>query len=729
MKLKSQYHFIGNKETSTIQYASIQNREKNRVVEVDKFSDVWKIISLLDKGASNPELVSFCNNQGIDLNAMNEILAFLKDNKLLYLDDICYTKENKKQLAFTDYISGTTGKTPNFAAATIYIIGVGTVGSNLIDKFVEIGVRKFVVFDFDEVEPGNIIHQKYFTPKDIGQNKTIALSKHILIKYGHLGVSVDTYERSLTIEDTEIATRHTNSHFFWCADSYTEENREAAKVLLNNKKTIYKAGYSLYQACVIALRTPKDIDDYFKEFDFQISDNAGLSIEGEISAALMVRLWVSNVFFGSQKDRIVIDTITFKITEDISRFDDVDLLDKLQILYIEYLRTGNPEIWERIMSLEGSESLIDTDTPEVECHQALLSSIHIKYKGEMLSVEQVVVSRLQGKLPNAVEIQIADKLYPLIATATELIKSVPPLFDLNEQEDAISKSIKDICIKEYLHNTIDLAKYTPFEKQGMDLTIALKLVKETYGDESIEHLIRGDLLCTNAKNSLAVYRYKEGVSYILLDYQNRLDDLVTLAHEIGHSYYNALVPNKFLYDMESVFSEICAFQKEYQLFDYMIQKGMQEDAISLYQMKIIGIMMGHYSLNFYRKHIYDSIEKYGTWDISKTRDKVFKDFAAGAKIVNKDASDYNSLTSLYFLKGESVNTYVKAFIYSIGIYKEYGKELKEYIMNSGHETLSLDGFLQYADIEAMDILNHAENTCREIMNEPTEMAKYWRDAG
>lgn len=62
----------------------------------------------------------------------------------------------------------------------IHILGCGSVGSTLAENLARMGLTKFTLWDFDIVEPKNIVNQM-FTTEDIGRPKVEAL-KDILLR-------------------------------------------------------------------------------------------------------------------------------------------------------------------------------------------------------------------------------------------------------------------------------------------------------------------------------------------------------------------------------------------------------------------------------------------------------------------------------------------------------------------------------------------------------------------
>jgi sulfur carrier protein ThiS adenylyltransferase len=65
------------------------------------------------------------------------------------------------------------------ADASVGIIGLGGLGYTAAMMLVRSGVRRFVLADFDKVEPSNLARQLYF-PDQIGQLKTEALAETLL---------------------------------------------------------------------------------------------------------------------------------------------------------------------------------------------------------------------------------------------------------------------------------------------------------------------------------------------------------------------------------------------------------------------------------------------------------------------------------------------------------------------------------------------------------------------
>ena len=67
---------------------------------------------------------------------------------------------------------------PSLAKGRVHIVGCGSVGSALAENIARLGVKKFDLWDFDVVEPHNIVNQQ-FTRNDVGKLKVEAVKELI----------------------------------------------------------------------------------------------------------------------------------------------------------------------------------------------------------------------------------------------------------------------------------------------------------------------------------------------------------------------------------------------------------------------------------------------------------------------------------------------------------------------------------------------------------------------
>ena len=93
----------------------------------------------------------------------------------------------------------------------VHIIGCGSVGSTLAENLVRCGVTNIVLYDFDKVEPKNIVNQMFLN-RQIGMPKVDAL-KEILVE-----VNPDC-EHTVEIEPNGWDGKILSGYAFLCVDS------------------------------------------------------------------------------------------------------------------------------------------------------------------------------------------------------------------------------------------------------------------------------------------------------------------------------------------------------------------------------------------------------------------------------------------------------------------------------------------------------------------------------
>lgn len=93
----------------------------------------------------------------------------------------------------------------------IHIVGCGSVGSTLAENLARCGLTNFTLWDFDDVEPHNIVNQM-FTQKQFGMPKVEAL-KQIL-----LDINPDIKDK-IELEPAGWNGRMMSGYIFLCVDS------------------------------------------------------------------------------------------------------------------------------------------------------------------------------------------------------------------------------------------------------------------------------------------------------------------------------------------------------------------------------------------------------------------------------------------------------------------------------------------------------------------------------
>lgn len=100
---------------------------------------------------------------------------------------------------------------PSSVDGTIHIIGCGSVGSTIAEMLARLGLRNFVLYDFDTVEAHNIANQM-FTHADVGRPKVEATRDIIT------AINPDT-RTSITIHPDGYVNQRLSGYVFLCVDN------------------------------------------------------------------------------------------------------------------------------------------------------------------------------------------------------------------------------------------------------------------------------------------------------------------------------------------------------------------------------------------------------------------------------------------------------------------------------------------------------------------------------
>lgn len=109
----------------------------------------------------------------------------------------------------------------------VHIIGCGSVGSTIAENLVRCGVKNLVLYDFDTVEPHNIVNQM-FTQSQIGKLKVDAL-KEILVEINpEVKDTIEVYPEGWSDKSKKIS-----GYVFLAIDSI-ELRREIVEKYMDN---------------------------------------------------------------------------------------------------------------------------------------------------------------------------------------------------------------------------------------------------------------------------------------------------------------------------------------------------------------------------------------------------------------------------------------------------------------------------------------------------------------
>lgn len=202
----------------------------------------------------------------------------------------------------------------------IHIIGCGSVGATIAENLVRCGVRNLVLWDFDKVEPHNLVNQIY-RHKDIGKLKVEALQDILLDIDPDIGDSI-------SIKPEGWQGKNLSGYIFLCVDSI-ELRRKIVEQHMDN--TFIKAVFDVRTLLESAQHFAADWsdtkmkEDLINSMQFSHEEAAdetpvsacgvtlGVATTVRIISAIAVNNFINFIKNGKIKKLIIVDAFKFLI--------------------------------------------------------------------------------------------------------------------------------------------------------------------------------------------------------------------------------------------------------------------------------------------------------------------------------------------------------------------------------------------------------------------------------
>lgn len=90
---------------------------------------------------------------------------------------------------------------PSTFDETVTLIGCGGIGASLLPTLVTMGVKKFILFDPDIVEPRNVASQLIYMREDVYQKPKVEICRDVIEGY-YPDAEVEVHQRFFTADDS-----------------------------------------------------------------------------------------------------------------------------------------------------------------------------------------------------------------------------------------------------------------------------------------------------------------------------------------------------------------------------------------------------------------------------------------------------------------------------------------------------------------------------------------------
>lgn len=753
MTLKKHLHFTGDPEHKEITFHYVKGFNEDMVIEVDDYEKIWEYLCILSDQENKEKLDKWMKTYNVDKSELEEINNFLLTTGMVY-ETTSYKKNDRAVNFLNSYIEvKDNGEViSKIEKKRVLVIGLGTVGTAVIAGLQQIGVNQFVLVDNDLVDSRNIFHQRNFFASDIGQSKCKTVKKRLkeIDKNCEVIIHETFIDNINTIKD--IVEENKVDVVFCCFDKHTSAFLQEIYEFLHTRKIpVYLSGYimSMVKAYKLEDEIIREEVQFEKTHKDVITDNSGIGMLGDIAALLMIRLWLQTIDIKfdlnvtsleydflqpSMNEKVYLqglDDIEYNGTQNKYQQDEI-IFPYMLMKYVRYLQGERQELEQinRYCSQNEIEFFDDTED-EIELYQNFIDSFCMNYNGKNVSIAEFSEIALRDDIQEESfqeyilqQQQIVD--YAIKCIQKKKQKYYKEYLKVWDNKAALNKALLTLAqkmAKERYVSEMDFLQYKPFKKNQYSLSKheEIEMVKNMdkynlYTDYTgfVDYCLEHNFLHikNSNENSLCVMNPRYGTSDIIVSKNNNWQDVFSMAHEIGHGYYNSFLP-KGVTGLDEVTSEVFSMLTEYRLIKTLFNNKM-ETFQNVIKDRIQAVIIGMYSLDLYEKEIL-GLKEITYEHIMEVRKKINRQIFKEIKLKNEEYSRYNM-----FMNAEMVVAQRNVYLYpeAMLIGFDLGKRIEEnseielklvHFLKQNFDGKNIYQFYNEIGIEKMDyfdMINH-----------------------
>lgn len=139
----------------------------------------------------------------------------------------------------------------------ILLLGLGAIGSTILNSLVRVGVKNFILVDYDAVEKTNLRRQNLFTIDDVGKYKVDVLKKKTLKIYKDKSLDIQTSKEDINQIDS-YKDKWGNIDLVICTADYpaNQIRSRVNKICVRERVPLLFSGFSEYLGIVGPLIIP-----------------------------------------------------------------------------------------------------------------------------------------------------------------------------------------------------------------------------------------------------------------------------------------------------------------------------------------------------------------------------------------------------------------------------------------------------------------------------------------
>lgn len=713
MKLRSNLGFLGDNNDGII---SVQMPGTEGQVLEFKPTNYKEFISFLED-LNCPDKVK----EKILSDNEKEYLSFLKHHNLVY-DNFNITNEKNPRLL--NFVNNFTDSTDRYSFLdrtknkTAVIIGLGTLGTAILHYLIQIGITNFVLIDGDTVESKNLYHQRYYTKDNIGKSKVNSLKNELANNELNITVRSDYLSDKKQL-DSLLNGKNKKDVYVFCA--FDNLNGQLLKMVhkIHTDYITYIAGYNrkLVFATSVSNSFLEDYKNEVENYDI-VKDNSGMGFLGDLTALLMLRLWIQQIIPELNYGWDYLEYSLFDdessifshyiVNDKIPNTTDKDFLFKygldslLNNLYSKYLLTNNENNLADIKAIGDKYNIdIEETSNYATDYKSRRNDLHIEYLDKKVNISDfyntimpniTMSSELGEQLDNCLKTLESDTL-TLINQKKNSVHTnyTNQLNNLENQLPCLTTLVRKINSTFFTNKELDFLKYDPQISDYKFISLSDQLKQVSLVDnlipgysltQHIEFMNNHNFLKVSKQYNMSLTSFDEryNVSTSFVKQEDNLWGLLTLGHEIGHNYFNSFIVNPITKtNMSTLMAEILAFINESLLTRQLMksQKNLVHDFL-FYIYRLISVP---FSMDLYQKNIFAIDNTNLSWQqVIERRINTITSLFPDKKISNLKYSNHNIAMNDEFLFNETeLFLYPKAYVIGFFISTSFINEPHLYI--------------------------------------------------
>lgn len=600
------------------------------------------------------------------------------------------------------------------------IIGLGTLGTSMLYYLIQMGVTNFILIDGDKVESRNLSHQHYYTKKDIGKYKVEAVKEH-LSDYQELNIIVEAnyfYDKKQLKKI--ITHKNKDDIYIFCAFDNLNNRLLCTISEINFSYNTYIAGYNRNMVFA-TVASNSFLENYKKEVEKYdtIKDNSGVGFLGDLTALLMLRLWLQKILpkldYGldyleyslfDNKNSIINNYLINKKLNVTNKefFFKYVLESSLNSLYSQYLLNGNDNILEEIKNWCHKFNICAEEiAPDKDNYVLKRDSLCISYCGENINIKDFYNNIMPDIIMNAELAQQVDTCLKSLESETVFLinqkkKSVhynyiKQINHIANQLPYLITLVRDINNKFLPNKKLDFLKYKPHISVYKYISLSDQIKQISRVDELIpnysitqyiEFIKDHNFLKVSKqyKTSFTLFDKRYNVSTSFIKQEDNIWGLLTLGHELGHNYFVSFIESaETKSNINELTAETFAFINESliirQFMDIKHNRVFSSDFL-FYLYRLISVP---FSMDLYQQKVFSDNDGNLSWDkiIDKRLETVTTLFP-GKTVENIKYSNHNiSMNDDFLFNKTQLFLYPRAYILGFFIATCFIKDPIKYV--------------------------------------------------